>query len=78
LASQKEFFVFSVASIMNAIAHELGTKPSSPDNLDCHLSAAYFNAHDRLEKTMIASKTTMAHDCYAIGFSDDEEEASER
>ncbi|MGM0111921.1 ATP-dependent helicase [Enterococcus sp. DIV0187] len=34
------------------------------------------NAHDRLEKTMIASKTTMAHDCYAIGFSDDEEEAA--
>ena len=34
------------------------------------------NAHDRLEKTMIASKTTRAHDCYAIGFSDDEEEAA--
>lgn len=34
------------------------------------------NAHDRLEKTMIASKTTATHDCYAIGFSDDEEEAA--
>ena len=34
------------------------------------------NAHDRLEKTMIASKTTRAHDCYAIAFSDDEEEAA--
>ncbi|MBU5362481.1 ATP-dependent helicase [Enterococcus raffinosus] len=34
------------------------------------------NAHDRLEKTMIANKTTTVHDCYAIGFSDDEEEAA--
>lgn len=34
------------------------------------------NAHDRLEKTMTASNTTATHDCYAIGFSDDEEEAA--
>lgn len=35
-----------------------------------------FNAHDRLEKTMTASKTTTAHDCYGIGFHDDEDEAA--
>lgn len=35
-----------------------------------------YNAHDRLEKTMIASKTATNHDCYGIGFPDDEEEAA--
>lgn len=34
------------------------------------------NAHDRLEKTMIAAKTAADHDCYAIGFPDDEAEAA--
>lgn len=34
------------------------------------------NAHDRLEKTMTANKTATNHDCYGIGFPDDEEEAA--
>ena len=35
----------------------------------------HYNAHDRLEKTMIANKRTTQHDCYSIGFLDDEVEA---
>lgn len=35
-----------------------------------------YNAHDRLEKSMTAFKTTTTHDCYGIGFPDDEEEAA--
>ncbi|MDT2597521.1 ATP-dependent helicase [Enterococcus dongliensis] len=34
------------------------------------------NGHDRLQKKMVASRATTEHDCYAIGFSDDEEEAA--
>lgn len=34
------------------------------------------NAHDRLEKTMTAYKPAEEHDCYSIGFPDDEEEAA--
>lgn len=34
------------------------------------------NAHDRLEKTMTAYKTAEDHECYSIGFPDDEEEAA--
>ncbi|MBO0454712.1 MULTISPECIES: ATP-dependent helicase [Enterococcus] len=36
----------------------------------------HYNAHDRLEKVMTANKTTTVHDCYGIGFPDDEAEAA--
>lgn len=35
-----------------------------------------YNGHDRLEKTMIANKKTSEHECYGIGFKDDDEEAA--